>query len=316
MPLPTLSHVAQTAALASPTIVDLLTVLAGLTYTHWDVVSQQEDGEGDLVAVMLKPKLSAIADVRVIFAGRSADPTGVSMQSPDTWGNSIPLMRIGKNCVGDAFDDWKSADPLGSSDGTWMGFTHVCASLASFSPTLLRVVESAETIELEIANNTDKYWCEAGCRYRNASDTEGYETNGRRVGMATGGSGAPLYGTMHTTDVSIGRLPHGHRAFVTYSHVYVFNPGAATVSSPIAIGARQALGGDALRDRNGGLLNPPVVLVGDSIAVEARDLFIDCARTDGQEIEDDSTGQVIGIALSSSGVTDAAEQAMLRRVVP
>lgn len=316
MPLPTLSHVAQTAALASPTIVDLLTVLAGLTYTHWDVVSQQEDGEGDLVAVLLKPKLAAIADVRVIFAGRSADPTGVSMQSPDTWLSHVLLMRIGKNCVGDALDDWKSADPLGSSDGTWMGFTHCCYGLNLYTPTMLRVVESAETIELEITNNGDKYWCEAGCRYRNASDSEGYETNGRRVGMATGGSGQALSSSMHTMPVSSGSVPHGHRAVTTWNHVFVFNPGAATVSSPTAIGARQAPTADALRDRNGGLLNPPVVLVGDSIAVEARDLFIDCARTDGQEIEDDSTGQVIGLALSSSGVTDGAEHAMLRRVVP
>lgn len=316
MPLPTLSHVAQVEALSSPTIVDLLTVLAGLTFTHWNVVSQQEDGEGDLVAVLLKPKAAAISDVRVIFAGRSADPTGVSMESPDTWSNSVLLMRVGKDCVGDALDDWKTADPLGSSDGTWMGFIHASRPLTSWTPTMIRVVETAETIELEIVNTTEKTWCEAGCRYRNASDAAGYETNGRLVGMATTGSAAAIHPSIHSTNTNFGNVPHGHHGNSTYNHVFIFDPGLATKTSPNRAGMYIGPTASSFRDRNGGLLNPPVVLLGDNIAVEARDIFYDCNRTDGQQVENDDTDHVVGIALSASGTSDAAEHAYLRRVVP
>jgi hypothetical protein len=315
MSLPTLSHVAQVQATSSPSISDLLALIAATTYTHWDVVNiVTEDAGATTVAVLLKPKSAAIADVRILFAGHASAQTP-AMQSPHTWLASCLLMRVGKGCSADTIDDWTAADPL-ADGGTWMGYARSSRAVGTLVPTQLRAVESAETFELEIMNTASKSWCEAGCRFRNASPTVGYEANGRLVGMAQSGSGGELPTQMHSIAGSTYTSPYIHGGFDTYGSCYVFVPGGSGVTNPSRLGAHYTIGALNLKDRNGGLLLPPVILVGDNIAVEARDIFIGPNMTDGQEVEDDSTGQVIGIALASGGTSDGAEQAILRRVVP
>ena len=314
MSQPILSHVAQVEAIVTPTISDLLALIASTTYTHWDVVDTHVDGV--TIAVLLKPKLVAIDDVRILFAGHADAQTPV-MQTPSTWLASCLLMRVGKGCSLDAIADWLGADPLGAANGTWMGYVRASMTVSALVPTQLRFVETAETFEIEIMNTTDKSWCEAGCRYRNASPSVGYEANGRLVGMAASGSVQSIASQMHANSLFVGQYGvHGDSPFDGYGIVRVFVPGSASVRSPSRIGANLAPQVEALKDTNGGLLLPPVILVGVNVAVEARDLFIGPNMTDGQEVEDDATSEVIGIALSSSGTGDAAEQAYLRRVVP
>lgn len=196
---------------------------------------EQQTVSGTLTALGVKLPGSAVADLRVIIAGRSTSETP-TMLTPDTYATDRLLVGIVKGITSETLVDWENASPY--SGGTFSGYWRHGGATTSMQKLFVIVSDEALIISTE-ANAGAQPNCHivAGAFIDpHSENAASCETSGRVYGMNTfaGGSGTSVW-----SDTTNGFFYHNTTAN-SGSHFGAFLPRSSTWTT-----LRRAVGGTA-----------------------------------------------------------------------
>ena len=199
---------------------------SGSSATGWTWTRIQVAGTTE--ALYATPPGGTLAQ-RVIVAGRSANPTPSPMMiGPDSF---LPSgLHISHQLSAGAFTTWNLSTPPPFTNSRFMGYTRLGGAVTGYTTIGVCVYETQETILVELLiNGANVLFAMAGAIYdpENTAAANA-ETDGRRYGVVTGGSGTLVTNFLGT---AINGTLWTHNTTAGNAHAYIWRPASTTVDN-------------------------------------------------------------------------------------